>query len=59
MKTLNKIATQDRRCVRCNRVIHKGEKFYAYRERALSYREANHAGTMYPLRRKCADCVSK
>ncbi len=58
VETLNRTATQDRRCSKCRRTIRKGEKFHAYRERALSYCEASSAGTMYPWRRKCASCAA-
>jgi hypothetical protein len=47
---------KQRNCVKCNKKIEKGEVFGKYRERALSYNEAMHAGTMYPHRNVCKDC---
>ena len=56
---LTHIASCDRRCIQCRGTIRKGAYCQQYRERALSHREAMHAGTMYPVRHRCQDCASR
>lgn len=55
---LTHVAKNDRTCYRCGATIHAGEQYRQQRERALSYREAQHAGTMYPVRHVCATCAN-
>lgn len=46
------------KCGRCHAVVEAGGRVAKFRERALSYREASHAG-MYPMRVWCAACANK
>jgi len=57
MRKLNATTVRATKCHRCGRVIAKGVRVSVFRERALSYREAMHRGTMYPKRLWCADCT--
>jgi len=54
---LTHIAKIDRTCHKCGGTIKAGEQYRQIRERAVSYHEAAHAGTMYPARRVCARCA--
>jgi ribosomal protein S27AE len=54
---LTHIAKKDRHCSKCGGTIKAGEQYRQARERALSYNEAVHAGTMYPTRRICGRCA--
>lgn len=56
---LTHIANADRKCSCCGDIIPNGSYFQQYREHALSHREAMHAGTYYPTRRRCASCVGR
>ena len=53
----NRIAGSDRRCI-CGAKIAAGDKYYLYRERALTSHEAIHAGP-YPTRRLCLACIDE
>ncbi len=55
---LTHVAKNDRKCYKCGHVIKAGEKYRQYSERAVSYREAMHAGTMRPTRHECAGCAN-
>ena len=50
------LAKSARTCICCHKTIPAGTEYYGYRERALTYHEACHAGR-YPLRHMCPDCV--
>jgi len=50
------VARKPRKCYWCGAGIAVGERYKQKRERALSYREAMHAGTMRPIRHQCAKC---
>lgn len=52
-----RLAGKDRKCIKCGDVIPQGTVYATYRERALSYREAQNTGTMYPLRHICVTCA--
>lgn len=54
-----RIAENTRTCGKCGRDIATGERYATFRERALSYREAANAGTLYPMRKRCAECASE
>ena len=56
---INATAKRDFPCPGCGNKIRVGDRIAMYRERALSYREASHAGTLYPMRKRCAACVAK
>lgn len=58
-KKINATAIRDTHCQWCRGHIAKGERCAMFRERAVSYREAMHAGTMRPMRRWCATCATK
>lgn len=51
------LAKRDCRCFACRGIIPAGSGFYAFRERALSSREACHAGA-YPMRYVCCACAA-
>lgn len=55
---LNATAVRDTFCTACRRKIPQGERIAMFRERALSSHEACAAGTMYPMRRWCAQCAA-
>lgn len=57
-RELTHIAKKDRRCNSCGATIPTGAKYRQRRERAVSCREACHAGR-YPIRRQCEACVEK
>lgn len=57
-KPVNATATRDTTCMRCAAPIARGARCSLFRERALSYREAAHSGTLYPKRRWCVDCAT-
>ena len=52
----NATATVDTQCTTCKTRIPAGTMCLTYRERALSYREAQSRGTMYPARVRCWSC---
>lgn len=61
MRTLKQArARRDFVATQCGHKVCKGADCWVmrYRERAVSYREAAHAGTMYPMRTRtwCAAC---
>lgn len=56
-KPLNGTTTRDTFCTACTKPIPKGTRVAIFKERALSYREAQNAGTMYPRRLWCAKCA--
>lgn len=58
MKKVNATATRDTTCQRCNSPIATGARCAIFRERALSYRQAAHSGTLYPKHRWCVDCAT-
>jgi hypothetical protein len=58
MRTLNATAKRDFRASTCGHAVRKGERCAQYRERAVSYREACDAGSLYVKRTRCAECCA-
>lgn len=56
---LNATAKRDFDCPRCGARIRTGERLQVFRERATSSAEARNAGTLYPMRKRCAGCVQR
>jgi len=59
MKKLNGHIGKVRKCSRCGKQMQVNDRCAIFRERALSMREASHAGTMYPRRAWCVTCAAR
>ena len=43
----------------CKHSVKAGSRVLRYRDRAISFKEARDAGTMYPVRLICGECASR